>query len=110
MKPYCKTLPEPSKGITMKKKAELVVKTPNIFDAIVNTNGKLFEVVFIKKDGSLRKLLGKYGITRHLKKKNSKSFLRKDSIVVFDCEKKGYRTVKVDQVKSFSCGNVSLGV
>lgn len=110
MSSYCKTLPTLSKGMTMKKKAEYIVNTPNIFDAIVNTNGKLFEVVFTKKDGSLRKMLGKYGVTRFLKNKKKSSFLKEDAIIVFDCEKKGYRTVKVDQVKSFSCGNVCFGV
>ena len=38
-----------------------------ISTAIANSNGRFFSVSFIKKDGSLRKLVGRTGVTKALK-------------------------------------------
>lgn len=48
------------------------IPTPNAIDyqnLIQSTNGKLFVVEFTKKDGQLRRLVGRLGVERDLKGK-----------------------------------------
>jgi hypothetical protein len=65
---------------------------------------KFFTVEFIKKDGSLRKLNGRLGVTKHLRG-GTKSFRDADfnAITVYDIRAKGYRTVKLDKVVKIIC-------
>ena len=61
-------------------------------EKILNSNGKIFTVEFIKKDGSLRTLNGRLGVTKHLK--GGTSTLNPDKfITVFDLKTKAYRAV-----------------
>lgn len=79
--------------------------------AIKRSNGKLFTVVFLKKDGTERLMLGKVGVKRHLSKKvGKKSYKRSNSdhVAVYDMESKGYRTVDTFKVSSFRCGKVII--
>lgn len=78
---------------------------------IANTNSKLFSVVFTKADGTERKMLAKVGIKRHLSKKPNKRTTKANPNIVrvFDMEKKAYRSIKLETIKSFSCGNVVVG-
>lgn len=78
---------------------------------IANTNSKLFSVVFTKADGTERKMLAKVGIKRHLSKKPNKRTTKTNPniVLVFDMEKKAYRSIKLETIKSFSCGNVVVG-
>jgi hypothetical protein len=59
---------------------------------ILNSNGKIFTVTFIKKDGSLRVLNGRLGVTKHLK--GGLSTLNPlEYITVYDLQSKGYRAI-----------------
>jgi hypothetical protein len=61
-------------------------------DKILNSNGKIFTVTFIKKDGSTRVLNGRLGVTKHLK--GGVSTLDPDQyITVYDLQSEGYRAI-----------------
>lgn len=66
---------------------------------------KFFTVTFTKKDGSVRKLNGRLGVTKHLRGgEKTYSDVSINAITVFDLVAKGYRTVKLDNVLSLNCG------
>ena len=73
---------------------------------IKNTNGKFFTCFFVKKDGTLRKMTARVGVKKGLA---NTGFIReeKDNLVwVYDITAKGYRTINLDTLKSFKCGDV----
>ena len=71
--------------------------------------GKIFTVVFKKKDGSVRKLNGRLGVKKHLRG-GEKSFsdAQINALTVFDLKAKGYRTIMLDNVTSLQCGVIKL--
>lgn len=59
---------------------------------ILNSEGRFISVVFVKKDGTLRKLTGRLGVTKHLK--GGQSTLNPEQyITIYDVENKGYRAI-----------------
>ncbi len=72
---------------------------------IKNTNGKFFVVEFIKKDGSIRKMICRLGVKKHLKGGNKTT--PNNCITVYDVINKGYRCFYPDTIINFKCGNVS---
>lgn len=62
---------------------------------------KFFSVTFIKKDGTLRNMNARLGVTKHLKggtkKYNTDSL---NYLTVFDLKKKAYRTINLNTLKS----------
>lgn len=88
----------------------------NVFkEMITRTNGKFFTVEFVKKDGSIRKMNCRTGVTRHLRARegvgSSTAHIEK-YVTVYDVHAKGYRTINVDQLRSFKCGKMvfNLGI
>jgi len=68
-------------------------------DIILNSGGKFVSVTFTKKDGSLRTLTGRLGVTKHLK--GGVSTLDPDQyITIFDVVNKGYRAVNRATIQS----------
>ena len=67
--------------------------------------GKFFTVEFTKKDGSLRKMNARLGVTKHLKG-GTKGYddATHNFLTVFDLGKKAYRTVNLSTVRSLKCG------
>jgi hypothetical protein len=69
----------------------------NKVDRILNSNGKIFTVTFVKKDGSIRVLNGRLGVEKHLK--GGQCTLDKDKfIIVYDLKAEGYRAVDKDAI------------
>jgi len=71
----------------------------SIIEKILNSNGKIFTVTFIKKDGSLRTLNGRLGVTKHLKG-GSSTLDPNQYITVFDLKTKAYRAVNKFTIQS----------
>jgi hypothetical protein len=70
-------------------------------------SGKIFSVVFTKKDGSSRKMRARMGVTKHHVhegRPSTTSHIPK-YLTVFDLEKEAYRTVNVDTITDFKCGD-----
>jgi hypothetical protein len=64
---------------------------------------KIFSVEFTKKDGSLRKMVCRLGVKKHLRggelSYNPEDF---NYLVVFDLQSEEYRTINVNTLKSFT--------
>ena len=66
-------------------------------DRILNSNGKIMTVKFVKKDGSLRVMNCRLGVTKHLK--GGTSTLNPDKfITVYDLKSEGYRAIDKDTI------------
>lgn len=69
----------------------------NFIDRILNSNGKIFTVEFTKKDGSLRVMNCRIGVTKYLK--GGSSTLNPDKyITVYDMQSKGYRAINKESI------------
>lgn len=75
----------------MKLETELIKK---------ELENKIFSVKFVKKDGTLRKMVARLGVTKALKG-GSKSYddSDKNHLTVYDLKKKAYRTINLNTVK-----------
>lgn len=73
--------------------------------ALKETNGRIFSVDFVKKDGTLRTLQGRINVTSPLKGGvNTASHIEK-YFTVFDMQKQQYRHVNLETVKRVKCGD-----
>lgn len=72
------------------------------------TRGRFFHVTFLKKDGSVRSMVCRTGVTSHLKG-GDKSFsdLDKGLVTVYDVHTRGYRSFSLDRILSFTFGGLT---
>lgn len=69
----------------------------NLAIKLLNTNGKIVTVTFTKKDGSIRVMNCRLGVTKHLK--GGASTLDPEKyITVYDLQSQGYRAIAKDQI------------
>lgn len=76
---------------------------------ILNSDGKFITVEFIKKDGTLRKLTGRLGVTKHLKGGQS-TLDAAQYITIYDVQSKGYRAINRDTIQSVTIEGVHMEV
>ena len=69
----------------------------NFIDRILNSNGKIFTVEFTKKDGTIRIMNCRLGVTKYLKGGSSTLDPNK-FITVYDMQSKGYRAINKDAI------------
>lgn len=74
----------------------------NLVRSLLNeSKGKIFSVQFTKKDGSLRRMVARTGVTRHLKGgERAYNPEEKGLTFVFDMQKKAYRSINLSTVTS----------
>lgn len=78
-----------------------------ISDFIAQSKGKFITVSFIKKDGTVRSLNGRIGVTKHLK--GGISTVNTDQyVVVYDTAAQGYRSVNKDTIVSVTCEGLTI--
>jgi hypothetical protein len=69
---------------------------------------KIFAVEFIKKDGSLRKMVCRLGVKKHLKggelKYSPEDF---NYLTVFDLQSEEYRTINVNTLRSLTFDGIN---
>lgn len=71
----------------------------NLDQIIENSEGKIFGVTFTKKDGSIRVMLCRLGVTKYLK--GGKSTLDPTKyITVYDMKNQGYRAINRETILS----------
>jgi hypothetical protein len=72
---------------------------------------KIFAVEFIKKDGSLRKMVCRLGVKKHLKggelKYSPEDF---NYLTVFDLQSEEYRTININTLKKIKLDGVSYDI
>jgi len=61
---------------------------------------KIFSVSFVKKDGTVREMVCRFGVTKHLKGgEMNHDPMELGHLVVFDMQKEAYRTINWNTVK-----------
>lgn len=70
-----------------------------------SSNGKMVTVEFIKKDGTLRVLNGRLGVTKHLRG-GDRTTDPNQYISIYDMQNKGYRSVNKDTIVGLRCNGV----
>lgn len=72
-----------------------------------STNGKFFVVTFVKKDGSIRKMVCRFGVTKGVK--GTGHALKEDSNIVrvYDIQKKEFRSINLETLLTFKCGQMT---
>lgn len=73
---------------------------------IENTKGRFFTVLFVKNDGSLRKMNARTGVTKYLKGGSSNVDPAK-YFTLYDVQAKGYRSVNKDSILEISANKVN---
>jgi hypothetical protein len=89
---------------TLSRKAKIVKSIVN------DTNGKFFQVVFTKKDGSERVLNGRTGVRKHLKGGQSTISANPSLVSVYDVQAQGYRCFDADRVISLKVDGVDVSL
>ena len=69
----------------------------NLAIKLLNSNGKFLTVTFRKKDGTIRVMNCRLGVTKHLKGGASTLDAEK-YITVYDLKSEGYRAIAKDQI------------
>lgn len=64
---------------------------------ILKSNGKIFTVEFIKRDGTTRVMNCRLGVTKYLVG-GASTLNPKKYITVYDLQSKGYRAVNIDTI------------
>ena len=73
------------------------MENTNFVERILSSNGKIFSVEFVKKDGSVRLMNCRLGVTKYLKGGQSTLDPAK-FITVYDLQSAGYRAINVDTI------------
>ncbi len=83
----------------------------NILELLIKNKGSIFSVVFLKKDGTLRKMLCRFGVKKHLKGGKLKfNPIERSLLVVFDMQKEGYRMINLETLMSINMKGVEYNV
>ena len=79
------------------------VTRTELVELIKKSSGKILNVSFVKKDGSLRNLNGRTGVTTHLR--GGKSCVDQDQYLsIYDLKAQGYRSVNKDTIEEVKFG------
>ena len=84
------------KFLTTKKVSQLLKKIGH----------KIFVIYFLKVDGTVRRLVGRFGVTKHLAGGEFGGSHIPTLKPVFDMQKKEYRCFYMDRVISIKCGRI----
>lgn len=72
---------------------------------IYKTSGKIFNAIFVKKNGELREMTCRLGVTKHLKggerAYNPSDY---DLVCVFDMQAEGYRSINLNTLQTLTIG------
>ena len=76
---------------------------------VKSTKGRFFSAEFIKSDGSKRKIVAR--VCCHIGVKGTSNRKQKEHLIaVYEPKVKGWRTINVDTLQHFKCGNFEFGV
>lgn len=74
-------------------------------DIVTRSKGKFVTVVFYKKNGDIRKMNCRLGVTKHLKGGES-TLDRSKFLIVYDMVKEGYRVIDKESIVSVTLGGI----
>ena len=79
-------------------------------EIIKTTNGKIFSCEFIKKDGSLRKMIARVGVSKNLKGGNNGARDKNALVTVFDMVTGAYRMINLETLTALKVAGVAYEV
>ncbi|MCD4667511.1 MAG: SH3 beta-barrel fold-containing protein [Sulfurimonas sp.] len=79
-------------------------------EVIKSTKGKIFSCEFIKKDGSLRKMVARLGVSKNLKGGRNGASENNSLITVFDMMSRAYRMINLETLTALKVGGVAYEV
>ena len=79
-------------------------------EVIKSTHGKIFSCEFIKKDGSLRKMVARLGVAKNLKGGSNGASAKNSLITVYDMAKSAYRMVNLETLTALKVAGVRYEV
>lgn len=77
-------------------------------DIINRVGDKFFTVEFTKKNGELRTMNCRLGVTRHLRGGNSTTAHHDNLLTVYDMKIHGYRTVNIETLQRLTVDNETI--
>ena len=87
------------------------IKRVKLIDLLVENKSNIFSVVFLKKDGSIRRMLCRFGVKKHLKGGKLKfNPLERNLLVVFDMQKEAYRMINLETIMNINMKGVEYNV
>ena len=76
---------------------------------VKSSKGRIFSAEFIKADGSKRKIVARVGC--HIGVKGTSNRKQKEHLIaVYEPKTKGWRTINLETLLSYSCGGLSWKV
>lgn len=90
----------------------MYITSGEIIPLLNTTKGKFFRVVFIKRTtGEVRTMIARMGVRKHLKGGSpAYDFKEKGLIPVYDVQKRGYRSIPIEGIKSLRVNGVDYTV
>jgi len=74
------------------------------------THGKIFSCEFVKKDGSLRKMVTRLGVAKNLKEGKNGAGANNALVTVYDMAVGGYRMINLATLRSLKVAGVTYEV
>jgi len=71
-----------------------------VIKIIEQTQGKIFAVQFIKKDGTIRMMLARLGVQKNLKGGSNGASAKNNLVTVWDMVANGYRMINLETLIS----------
>lgn len=72
-----------------------------------STQGKIYSVVFVKKDGTVRNMVCRNEVTKGTHGGVAGHAHKEELYTVYDVQAKGFRCVNLTTVKSIKCGELN---
>ena len=83
------------------------IKRRETLNLLKDNENLIFSVVFLKKNGELRRMTCMLGVKKHLKGGTlSYNPGERNNLIVFDMQKEDYRTINLDTLMSISMKGV----
>jgi hypothetical protein len=79
-------------------------------EVIRSTHGKIFSCEFVKKDGSLRKMVARLGVAKNLKGGRNGASAKNALITVYDMVAGGYRMINLSTLTALKVAGVTYKV
>ena len=74
-------------------------------EVIKSTHGKIFSCEFIKKDGSIRKMVARLGVAKNLKGGRNGASVKNSLVTVYDMAANAYRMINLETLRTLKvCG------
>ena len=79
-------------------------------ELIKATNGKIFACEFIKKDGSVRKMIARLGVAKNLKGGKNGASEKNSLMTVWDMMAGGYRMINLETIQRLKVSGLTYEV